>query len=46
MNPSLLKGVMGEGMLGWHDGGGTFFFYEREEEIELEVELVLADYQI
>lgn len=25
---------------------GTFFFYEKEEEMVLEVELVLADYQV
>lgn len=42
-----VKRVMGEGMSGWQFcGHGGTFFYEKEEEMELEVELVFADSQI
>lgn len=38
--------VAGEGMLGWSVVDRELLFYEREEEMELEAELVLADDQI
>lgn len=42
-----VKRVMGGGMLGWHVvDTEELHFYEKEEEMELEVELVLADDQI